>query len=133
MDILGVEHIGIAIKSIEKNGTFWELIFKNLDQKIEIIKDQDVKTKIFDTGNGKIELLEGINNDSPINTFLKKRGPGVHHISFKVQNIEEAIADLKKNKVKLVTENWSLGAEGYKVIFIHPKATGGVLVELTEV
>ena len=133
MNIEGIEHIGIAVNALNKEGVFWKYFLKNIKSKIETIEDQGVITEIFDTGNGKIELLEEINNDSPINTFLKKRGPGVHHISFKVQNIEEAIADLKKNNVKLVTENWSLGAEGYKVIFIHPKATGGVLVELTEV
>ena len=73
MDILGVEHIGIAIKNIKNSGSFWELIFRNIDQKIEIIKDQDVKTKIFDTGNGKVELLEGLYDRSPINKFLKEK------------------------------------------------------------
>ena len=132
MDILGIEHLGIAIKSIEKNGTFWELIFKNVDQKIEIIKDQDVKTKIFDTGNGKVELLEGLDNSSPINKFLKEKKSAMHHISVEVKNIEESIKELKEKKVVFVTETWSIGAEGYKIIFVHPKSTGGVLVELTE-
>ena len=132
MDILGIEHLGIAIKSIEKNGTFWELIFKNVDQKIEIIKDQDVKTKIFDTGNGKVELLEGLDDSSSINNFLKEKKSAMHHISIEVKNIEESIKELKEKKVVFVTETWSIGAEGYKIIFVHPKSTGGVLVELTE-
>ena len=132
MDILGVEHIGIAIKSIKNSGSFWELIFRNIDQKIEIIKDQDVKTKIFDTGNGKIELLESINDDSSIKRFLKKRESALHHISIEVKNIEESIKELKEKNIVFTTENWSIGAEGYKIIFIHPKSTGGVLVELTE-
>ena len=132
MDIIGIEHLGIAIKSIEKNGTFWELIFKNVDQKIEIIKDQDVKTKIFDTGNGKVELLEGLDDSSPVNKFLKEKKSAMHHISVEVKNIEESIKELKEKKVVFVTETWSIGAEGYKIIFVHPKSTGGVLVELTE-
>lgn len=132
MDILGIEHLGIAIKSIEKNGTFWELIFKNVDQKIEIIKDQDVKTKIFDTGNGKVELLEGLDNSSPINKFIKEKKSAMHHISIEVNDIEESIKELKEKKVVFVTETWSIGAEGFKIIFVHPKSTGGVLVELTE-
>mgnify|MGYP001288119825 FL=1 len=132
MDILGIEHLGIAIKSIEKNGIFWELIFKNVDQKIEIIKDKDVKTKIFDTGNGKVELLEGLDDSSSINKFLKEKKSAMHHISIEVRNIEESIKELKEKKVVFVTETWSIGAEGYKIIFVHPKSTGGVLVELTE-
>ena len=132
MDILGVEHIGIAIKNIKNSGSFWELIFRNIDQKIEIIKDQDVKTKIFDTGNGKIELLESINDDSSIKRFLKKRESALHHISIEVKNIEESIKELKEENIVFITENWSIGAECYKIIFIHPKSTGGILVELTE-
>jgi methylmalonyl-CoA/ethylmalonyl-CoA epimerase len=132
MDILGIEHIGIAIKSIKNSGSFWELIFKNVDKKMEIIKEQDVKTKIFDTGNGKIELLEGLNDNSLINKFLKEKSSAMHHISIEVKSIEESIKELKEEKVLFVTENWSIGAEGYKIIFIHPKSTGGVLVELTE-
>ena len=132
MDILGVEHIGIAIKSIKNNGSFWELIFRNTDQKVEIIEDQDVKTKIFDTGNGKIELLESLNDDSSIKRFLKKRKSALHHISIEVRNIEESIEELKEENIVFITENWSIGAEGYKIIFIHPKSTGGILVELTE-
>ena len=132
MDIIGVEHIGIAIKSIKNSGSFWELIFRNINQKIEIIKDQGVETKIFDTGNGKIELIESLNDDSSIMRFLKKRSSALHHISIEVKNIEESIKELKEKNIVFTTENWSIGAEGYKIIFIHPKSTGGVLVELTE-
>ena len=132
MVIIGIEHLGIAIKSIEKNGTFLELIFKNVDQKIEIIKDQDVKTKIFDTGNGKVELLEVLDENTSNNKFLKEKKSAMHHISVEVKNIEESIKELKEKKVVFVTETWSIGAEGYKIIFVHPKSTGGVLVELTE-
>ena len=132
MDILGIEHVGIAIKSIENNGSFWELILKNVDQKIEIIKDQNIKTKIYDTGNGKIELLEDLDDSSLMNIFLKERKSAIHHISIEVKDIEKSIKELKEEKVIFVTKSWSIGAEGYKIIFVHPKSTGGVLVELTE-
>ena len=132
MKILGIEHIGIAVNSIKKDNSFWEFIFNNLKARVENVEDQGVITKIYDTGLGKIELLEGLNKDSSINKFINKRGPGIHHISFEVENIEKAIYELKKKNISLITENYSIGAEGYKVIFIHPKSTGGVLVELIE-
>tara|TARA_B100001250_G_C19747764_1_gene766157 strand:- start:385 stop:786 length:402 start_codon:yes stop_codon:yes gene_type:complete len=132
MKILGIEHIGIAVNSIKKDNSFWEFIFNNLKAKVENVEDQGVITKIYDTGLGKIELLEGLNKDSPINKFINKRGPGIHHISFEVEKIEDAISELKKQNIKLINEKYSIGAEGYKVVFIHPKSTGGVLVELVE-
>ena len=132
MKILGIEHIGIAVNSIKKDNSFRKYIFNNLKARVENVEDQGVITEIYDTGLGKIELLEGFNKDSPINKFINKRGPGIHHISFEVQNIKEAISKLKNKGIKLTTDNFKIGAEGYKVIFIHPKSTGGVLVELVE-
>jgi len=132
MKILGIEHIGIAVKNIKNGNYFWKIIFNNIDAKIEKVESQGVLTEIYDTKRGKIELLEGLNEASPISKFINKNGPGIHHISFEVEKIEDAIIELKKQNIKLTTEKYSIGAEGYKVVFIHPKSTGGILVELVE-
>jgi methylmalonyl-CoA epimerase len=132
MNIIGIEHVGIGIKSIKNNESFWNLLFKKLNPKEEIIRNQNVKTKIYNTGRGKVELLEDLNNKTSINKFLKDKNSAMHHISFQVENIEDSIVELRGENIIFTTENWSIGAEGYKVIFIHPRSTGGVLVELTE-
>ncbi len=132
MKIKGIEHVGIAVKNIKNSNAFWKIIFNNFDPKIEKVENQGVITEIYDSKCGKIELLEGINDDSPISKFIKKNGPGMHHVSFEVKSIKEAIIELKKKNIKLIKDSYSIGAEGYKVVFIHPKSTGGVLVELTE-
>ena len=132
MKILGIEHIGIAVDDIKNDSKFWKDIIKIKHLSTEDIKSQGAKTDIYDTGKGKVELLQAYGSNSPISKFLRNRGPGVHHICFEVENIKDAIKELKKNKVKLVSEEASIGAEGYKIIFIHPRSTGGVLVELAE-
>ena len=132
MNIIGIEHVGIGIKRIKNSESFWNLLFKNINPKEETIRNQNVKTKIYNTGFGKVELLEDLNNKSSINKFLKNKNSAMHHISFQVENIEDSIVELKKANILFTTEDWSIGAEGYKVIFIHPRSTGGVLVELTE-
>jgi|TARA_B110000438_G_C15735600_1_gene616181 methylmalonyl-CoA epimerase len=132
MNIIGIEHVGIGIKRIKNSESFWNLLFKNINPKEETIRNQNVKTKIYNTGFGKVELLEDLNNKSSINKFLKNKNSAMHHISFQVENIEDSIVELKKADILFTTEDWSIGAEGYKVIFIHPRSTGGVLVELTE-
>ena len=132
MKILGIEHIGIAVDDIKNDSKFWKDIIKINHLSTEDIKSQGAKTDIYDTGKGKVELLQAYGSNSPISKFLRSRGPGVHHICFEVENIKDAIKELKKNKVKLVSEEASIGAEGYKIIFIHPQSTGGVLVELAE-
>ena len=132
MKILGIEHIGIAVDDIKNDSKFWKDIIKIKHLSTEDIKSQGAKTDIYDTGKGKVELLQAYGSNSPISKFLRNRGPGVHHICFEVENIKDAIKELKKNKVKLVSEEASIGAEGYKIIFIHLRSTGGVLVELAE-
>ena len=132
MKILGIEHIGIAVDDIKNDSTFWKEIMKIDHSSTEDIKDQGVLTDIYDTGKGKIELLEATGLKSPIAKFLRNHGQGVHHICFEVENIEEAIEELKEKKIELITEEAITGAEGYKIIFIHPRSAGGVLVELAE-
>ena len=98
----------------------------------ENVIDQGVVTDIYDTGQGKVELLEALGEDSPIAKFLDKRGPGIHHVCFEVIDINSAIKELKENNINILNDEPSIGAEGYKIVFIHPKSTGGVLVELAE-
>ena len=131
MKILGIEHIGIALKS-KKDKYFWDILLGGIDKKIDIVKDQGVKTEIYDTKKGKVEFLDALDKNSVIAKFLEKRGPGIHHISFEVENIEEAIDEMHHKDIYTVTESFTIGAEGFKVVFVHPKYTGGILVELTQ-
>ena len=132
MKVIGVDHIVIAINDLEKDAPFWSKVLGIEQTKTEDVDDQGVITDIYDTGRGKIELLLSKYPDSPIGKFLKKRGPGIHHICLQVEDIEESIKVLKKHGIETIGEKSSIGAEGFKVIFIHPRSTGGVLVELAE-
>lgn len=132
MKILGIEHIGIAVKNLDKDAPFWKHILGIEHSGTESVKDQGVTTDIYNTGRGKIELLEALGDHSPVGKFLEKRGPGVHHICLEVENILEAITELKENAIDLINEEPSVGAEGFLVVFLHPKSTGGVLVELSQ-
>ena len=130
--ILEIEHIGIAVKSKDKMSDFFENILGIKNPISEDVKEQKVLTKIFDTSKGKLEILESTSKDSPINNFLDKRGNAVHHIALSVENIEEALKELKNKNVQLIDESPRIGAEGIKIAFIHPKATDGILIELCQ-
>ena len=132
MKILGIEHLGIAVNSIDKSAPFWKHILQIPHRSTENVADQGVITDIYDTGKGKVELLESMGDDTPIGKFLNNRGPGIHHVCFEVSDINLAIKELKENNINILSEKPTIGAEGYKVVFIHPKSTGGVLVELAE-
>ena len=132
MKIIGIEHIGVAVDDLDATSLFWEKALGIKHTHTEDVESEGVRTKIFDTGKGKIELLKSINNNSPIRKFLKKRGPGIHHVFLQVENINNAINELKDLNIQVLSENPKIGAEGYKIFFIHPKSTGGVLVELAE-
>ncbi len=132
MKILGIEHLGIAVEDLAQDSPFWKHVLNMDHVSTEVVADQGVTTDIYDTGKGKVELLEAANPDSPIVKFLEKRGPGIHHVCFEVDNITIAIKELKENEISIIGDDYSIGAEGYKVVFIHPRSTGGVLVELAE-
>ena len=132
MKILGIEHIGIAVENQKDTASFWGEILQIVNTHTERVESEGVDTEIFDTGKGKIELLNSISEDSPIRKFLEKRGPGIHHICLEVDNINQAIIELKNSNIEILNDEPSIGAEGFKIVFIHPKATGGVLVELAE-
>jgi len=132
MKVLGIEHIGIAVDNFKEDAPFWKLLMSGTNEYDEEVYEQKVNTKIFDTTKGKIELLEATDNASPIAKFINKRGKGIHHICLHVENIENALNELNDAGITLIDNEPRTGAEGYKIAFIHPKSTGGVLVELAE-
>ena len=132
MKIIGIEHIGIASDDLSKANKFWSLVLGIKNTCTEDIDNQGVITDIYDTGNGKIELLLSKYPDSVIAKFIRKRGCGIHHICLNVECIDDAINELKEKNIETIGNSYTYGAEGYKVIFIHPRSTGGVLLELAE-
>ena len=132
MKILGIEHIGIAVKDLDTNAPFWKHVLKISHKGTETVAQEGVTTDIYDTGSGKVELLKSTVSGSVIEKFLEKRGEGIHHVCFEVDNINKAIIELKEFNIGVISDRPTVGAEGYKVVFIHPKSTGGVLVELAQ-
>ena len=132
MKILGIEHIGIAVKDLDANAPFWKHVLKIPHKGTETVAQEGVTTDIYDTGNGKVELLKSTVSGSVIEKFLENRGEGIHHVCFEVDNINKAIIELKELNIDVMSDRPTVGAEGYKVVFIHPKSTGGVLVELAQ-
>ena len=126
------DHIGIAVESIEKAGEFYQKLgFSNPD--IEEVVSEQVKVAMYHLANkSKIELLEATSESSPIYKFLKKKGPGIHHICLRVENIRAILDELKRTDIKLLNPEPKSGAHGSEVVFIHPKSAGGVLVELSQ-
>jgi methylmalonyl-CoA/ethylmalonyl-CoA epimerase len=132
MDISHIEHIGIAVKSIEESRKYYEDVLGLKCYAIEEVKDQKVKTAFFMVGQTKIELLESTNPEGPIGKFIEKRGEGIHHIAFAANDLQKSLNDLKENGIRLIDENPRAGAEGLNIAFLHPKSTHGVLTELCE-
>ncbi|MBT3587791.1 MAG: methylmalonyl-CoA epimerase [Flavobacteriaceae bacterium] len=127
-----IEHIGIAVKNIENATKVYSSLLGSSPYKMEEVKSEGVKTSFFKTGDSKIELLEATNPDSPIAKFIEKRGEGVHHIAFAVDDIESEIARLKKEGFIVLNETPKKGADNKLVVFLHPRSTTGVLVELCQ-
>jgi methylmalonyl-CoA/ethylmalonyl-CoA epimerase len=132
MKVLKVDHIGIAVNSIdEAKKLYCDLL--GLDHAgNETVAEQKVTTAFFPVGDTEVELLESTAPDGPVAKYIEKKGEGVQHIAFRVDNIEEALAELKAKGVKLIDEKPRIGAGGGKIAFLHPKSTYGVLVELCQ-
>ena len=131
-----LDHIGIACDNLDEGSKFWNLIGLTQGDD-ELVEEQGVVTRFFSTSSNdpvtpKIELLEPTGPDTPIGKFLSKRGPGVQQICFRVENLEETIALLINNGVKMIDTEPRNGAHGALIAFVHPKSTGGVLVELAQ-
>ncbi len=132
MNINKIEHIGIAVKSIEESLKYYEGVLGLKCYAVEEVKEQRVKTAFLKIGDVKLELLEATSNDSPIAKFIEKRGEGIQHIAFAVDGIENVLSEVKEKGVRLIDETPRKGAEGLDIAFLHPKFTGGVLTELCE-
>jgi len=124
-----IDHIGIAVKSIEESRKFYEEVLDLECYKIEEVPDHKVRTAFFKVDDVKIELLEPTDPESPIAKFLEKKGPGIHHIGYFVHNVNEALMVAEARGVQLIDELSRKGADGMDIGFLHPKSTGGVLVE----
>ena len=130
--ILGIEHVGIAVKDLNSiSKIFGDLLGLDLHRR-EKIEDQQVITDIYNVGKDKLEFLKATSPDSLIAKFLEKRTEGMHHIALIVDNLQSALDYLNEHDVQLIDKSPRIGAEGLKIAFIHPKSTGGVLVELCE-
>lgn len=132
MKILKIDHLGIAVNSIDTGKTFWSEILGLPFEGAETVAEQKVTTAFFPVGESEVELLESTSPDGPVAKFIEKKGAGFQHIAFRVENIEEALAELKAKNVQLIDQVPRIGAGGAKIAFLHPKATGGVLVELCQ-
>lgn len=127
-----IEHIGIAVKNMEDANVLFEKLLGVPSYKEEEVESEGVLTSFFQTGTNKIELLMATNPESPIAKFLEKKGEGIHHIAFDVEDIHAEIARLKNEGFVLINEVPKKGADNKLVVFLHPKNTNGVLVELCE-
>ncbi len=127
-----VDHIGIAVKSIEEALTFWEKTLGIACTGVEEVSEQKVKTAFLPLGDTEIELLEPTTEDSPVAKFIEKKGEGIHHLAIRVENLEEALETMKARGMRLIDEKPRYGAGGAKIAFVHPKTAGGVLLELSE-
>lgn len=132
MNISHIEHIGIAVKNIDAAKKFYEDVLGLKCYAIEEVPDQKVKTAFFMVGQTKIELLESTSPDGPIGKFIEKRGEGIHHIAFAVNQLQSSLDEVKSKNIQLIDEKVRKGAEGLNIAFLHPKSTFGVLTELCE-
>ena len=131
--VLKVDHIGIAVKNLEEAKKFYveKLGMTHLPDD-EVVEQQKVKVSFFPCGDSEIELLESTSPDGPIAKFIEQKGEGIQHIALRVDDIEAALADLKEQGVRLIDEKPRYGAGGADIAFVHPKATGGILLELSQ-
>jgi methylmalonyl-CoA/ethylmalonyl-CoA epimerase len=132
MELQNIEHIGIAVKDLQVSIKFYEEVLGLKCYKIEEIEDQQVKTAFFKVGNTKIELLESITPDGSIAKHIEKRGEGLHHIAYAVDDLRAALREAESKGIQLIDREPRKGAEGLNIAFLHPKSTQGVLTELCE-
>jgi methylmalonyl-CoA/ethylmalonyl-CoA epimerase len=127
-----IEHIGIAVKNLEESNVLFAKLFGKSHYKIEAVESEGVNTSFFKVGPNKIELLEATKSDSPIAKFLEKKGEGIHHIAFAVDDIKAEILRLKSEGFVVLNETPKKGADNKLVAFLHPKTSNGVLIELCQ-
>lgn len=127
-----VDHIGVAVKNLDEALKFYEDILGMKCHGTETIEEQKVKVAFLPIGDTEVELLESTEEDGPIAKYIEKRGEGIQHIAFRVDDIEKAIAEMKEKGMRMIDEKSRYGAGGAKIAFVHPKSTHGILLELCE-
>lgn len=132
MNVSHIEHLGIAVKSLDEAIPFYENLLGSKCYAIEEVADQKVKTAFLLVGQTKIELLEATSDESPIAKFIEKKGQGLHHIAFAVDKVQPCLDELAEKGIQLIDQHPRKGAEGLNIAFLHPKSTQGVLTELCE-
>jgi len=132
MKILDIDHVGVAVGSIDQARAFWTGVLGLPCGGSETVAEQKVTTGFFPVGESEMELLESTSPDGPVAKFIEKRGRGIHHIAFRVADIEAALKELKEKGLRLIDHTPRIGAGGAKIAFLHPTETSGVLVELCE-
>ncbi len=131
MELKRVDHVGIAVKNLDESVKFYESLgFKATGY--EVVAEQKVKVAFLPCGDSEVELLESTEPDGPIARFIEKNGPGIQHIAIRVDDIDKALEELKAKGVRLIDQTPRYGAGNARIAFVHPKATGGVLLELTQ-
>ena len=131
MELKRVDHVGIAVKNLDESVKFYESLgFKATGY--EVVAEQKVKVAFLPCGDSELELLESTEPDGPIARFIEKNGPGIQHIAIRVDDIDKALEELKAQGVRLIDQTPRYGAGNARIAFVHPKATGGVLLELTQ-
>ena len=132
MNLKNIDHIGIAVSSLQESLSFWETSLGIELHAIEQVTEQKVRTAFLPVDGTEIELLEPTSADSSVARFIEKHGEGLHHIAIRVDDIEAALAEMKAKGIQLIDETPRIGAGGTRIAFVHPKATHGVLLELCE-
>ena len=127
-----IEHLGIAVKSIKESSKMYEALLGKPSYKTEVVESEGVSTMFFEVGESKIELLEATKADSPIAKFIEKKGEGIHHIAYDVEDIYAEIERLKAEGFEMIHQQPKEGADNKLIAFLHPKSSGGVLVELCQ-
>ena len=127
-----LEHIGIAVKNMENANALFGTLLGREHYKVEEVASEGVRTSFFDIGGVKIEFLEATRDDSPIAKFIEKKGEGVHHLAFAVSDIHSSMEDYKKKGFEVINDVPKKGADNKMICFLHPKTTGGVLIELCQ-
>ena len=127
-----IDHIAIAVNDIDDVARFYTDTLKLDLSGVEVVTEQKTKVGFLKIGESNIELVQPASDDSPLVKFLETRGPGIHHICFEVEDIQEEVEELKKQGVRMIDETPRLGAHNTRVAFIHPKSSGGVLIELNQ-
>jgi methylmalonyl-CoA/ethylmalonyl-CoA epimerase len=128
-----IDHMGIAVKDLEKTAAFYEEALGLEKIGVETVESEGVRVAFFKIGESKIELLEALNDESSIAKHIEKRGEGLHHIAVSVEGIEDKVLNMKDKGIRFIGDKPTKGAGGMKIIFVHPKSTDGVLMELCEV